>query len=132
MMSTTQMTRRCSIKIVFLKKKSNPPSPSLNVETGDVLYSVPSKFISVIPILAHWDTHVEELEKVNSFKWRIHLNTGERKRFTRMKRVGMAFKAELEKGLDTNEVIERFEMFYSLHNHSVAKLVDVLFKSLSN
>ena len=75
---------------------------------------------------------MNELEKSNKYKWRIHLSIGERKRFTRMKRVGMAFKAELEKGLDANEVIERFEMFYSLHNHSVAKLVDVLVKSLSN
>ena len=63
---------------------------------GDVLYSVPSKFISVISILVHWDTPVEELEKANNFKWTINLNTCERKGFTRMKRVVMGFKAELK------------------------------------
>ena len=117
-----------------IQQTRNPPSPSpyTNVQTGDVPYSVPSKFVSVVSILAHWDTDVEELERANSYKWRIHLTKGERKRFTRMKRVVMGFKAEVKKGLDADEVMAKFEAFYTLHKHSVAKLADVLVKSLKN
>ena len=77
---------------------TNLPSPSL--ETEDEVHCVPSKFVSVQSMVAHWETYVNEIEKIHSHKWRRHLSKGETKRFTRMKRIGKAFKAEVAKGLD--------------------------------
>ena len=43
----------------------------------------------------HWDTMIDDREKKEESKWRVHLSAAERKRFTRLKRVVAAFKKEL-------------------------------------
>ena len=108
------------------------PSPSIATPMRDGLYSVPSKFISVQSMVVHWETYAKEMEKANGHKWRHHLTKSDTKRFTRMKRIVTAFKKEVTKGLmDTVQVYEVFETFYSKNKRSIAKLADVFVKSLS-
>ena len=78
----------------------------------------------------HWDTVVDDREKKQGYKWRIHLSAAERKRFTRMKRVVTSFKKELLTSRNQYSTIEGFESYYSNNNKSLAKLADIYVKNL--
>ena len=98
----------------------------------DEQYMVPAKFDSVEEILIHWESKVENLETRNGIKWRKHLIQAERKRFTRVKRIVMCFKKEIEKGTPSYNLIAQFEDFYKENKKSLAKLADVFVKEFKD
>ena len=98
----------------------------------DEQYMVPAKFDSVEEILIHWESKVENLETRNGIKWRKHLIQAERKRFTRVKRIVMCFKKEIEKGTPSYNLITQFEDFYKENKKSLAKLADVFVKEFKD
>ena len=118
--STTQTVNHSSTEIV---------TDVIGIDTD---YTVPKDFASVECMREHWDTKVDDHEKRNGSKWRKHLSTAERKRFTRLKRVVIAFKMELLTSRNQYATIEEFESFYSSHDKSLAKLADVYVKQLNN
>ena len=103
-----------------------------DVISTDKNYTIPKYFASVECMREHWDTTVDDREKRNGSKWRKHLSSAERKIFTRLKRVVIAFKMELLTSRNQYATIEEFESFYSSHDKSLAKLADVYVKQLNN
>ena len=98
----------------------------------DEQYRVPTKFDSVEKILLHWESKVGNLETRNGVKWRKHLSQAERKRFTRVKRIVMCFKKEIDKGTPSYNLITEFEHFYKENKKSLAKLADVFVLKFKN
>ena len=58
------------------------------------------------------------------------MDQADRKRFTRLKRIVVSFKEQIQNGIPSYNVISAFEDFYKENKKSVAKLADVYVKSL--
>ena len=93
-------------------------------------YVVPERFDTVEELLQHWYEFAEEKENRNGPKWRSHLNSGSRKRYTRMKRVVKTFEKVLLQGMSQYEICEKMECYYSQNKQSLAKLSDDYCKTL--
>ena len=71
-----------------------------NNEIVDEVYTVPKTFPNIESILLHWYKCADVNEKRNSSKWRFHLNSTKRKRFTRIKRIVQGWNEQMEENID--------------------------------
>ena len=118
------------VEVASCDKKSYTTTSTADNEIGDEVYTVPKMFPNVESIMLHWYKYADVNEKRNGSKWRFHLNSTKRKRFTRIKRIMQGWNKQMKDNIDQEIISERFESFYSANQKSVAKLADRYVKNL--
>ena len=74
--------------------------------------------------MLYWYKYTDVNEKRNGSKWRFHLNSTKRQRFTRIKGVMRGWKKQMDDNIAQSIISEGFELFYSENQKPVAKLTD--------
>ena len=107
--------------------------PVNNMIVHRVIYSTPEIFTTFQLILTHCKNEVLRKETGGGTTRRQYLTAVERKRFTRIKHIVRAYDRYIESHSTTashEEVITRFQDYYSKSKHSFVKLADIYAKEI--
>ena len=102
--------------------------PTIDVDNSQ--YNIPQKFDTVQNMIEHWDMYVIPELAVHKSKWRRHLKHKDTKRFSRLKRIIDKIDKMVERGGCKEDIVQRFEDYYSRNKRVFSKLADDFVKNI--
>ena len=94
-------------------------------------YLIPESFDTVQDMVEHWQIMVLPRVSIHKCNWRKHLSKRDNRKYSRLKKVIDKIENLVTKGASRNDVMDKFETYYTDNKRVFTKLTDEFLKVVS-